>query len=80
MAHGWRSGSDEQLIWLLARGYQTIAKGTSNRRAEALARLFQRLVAEPDLLDRLRDGITKVKTVEDEVDELEDIYFQLYSK
>jgi hypothetical protein len=37
----WRmdggAGSDEQLIWLLARGYQTMAKGLSNRRAEALA-------------------------------------------
>jgi hypothetical protein len=32
------AGSDGQLIWLLARGYQTMAKGLSNRRAEALAR------------------------------------------
>ena len=38
----WRmdggAGSDEQLWWLLARDYHVIAKGTSNRRAEALAR------------------------------------------
>ena len=38
----WRmdggAGSDQQLTWLLARGYQTMAKGLSNRRAEALAR------------------------------------------
>jgi len=37
----WRldggAGSDEQLCWLLARDYQIIAKGMSNRRAEALA-------------------------------------------
>lgn len=38
----WRmdggAGSDEQLRWLLSRQYQIVAKGTSNRRAEALAR------------------------------------------
>lgn len=42
----WRmdggAGSDEQLRWLLARGYQVMAKGTSNRRAEALARHVRR--------------------------------------
>jgi len=42
----WRmdggAGSDEQLTWLLARGYQTMAKGLSNRRAEALARQVRR--------------------------------------
>ena len=42
----WRmdggAGSDAQLRWLLARGYQTMAKGTSNRRAEALARQVRR--------------------------------------
>lgn len=42
----WRmdggAGSDEQLIWLLSRGYQTMAKGLSNRRAEALARQVRR--------------------------------------
>jgi glycosyltransferase involved in cell wall biosynthesis len=47
---------------------------------DELARLFQRLVAEPELLDTLRAGIPKVKRIEDEVDELEDIYSQLYSK
>ena len=36
------AGSDEQLIWLLSRGYQTMAKGLSNRRAEALARQVRR--------------------------------------
>jgi hypothetical protein len=36
------AGSDEQLRWLLARGYQVTAKGTSNRRAEALARQVRR--------------------------------------
>ena len=38
----WRldggSGSDEQLTWLIQRGYHVLAKGYSNRRAEALAR------------------------------------------
>lgn len=38
----WRidggAGSDEQLCWLLERGYHVVAKGLSNRRAEALAR------------------------------------------
>ena len=42
----WRmdggAGSDEQLLWLLGRGYHAIAKGTSNRRAEALARRVRR--------------------------------------
>ena len=42
----WRldggAGSDEQWIWLLARGYHILAKGMSNRRAEALARQVQR--------------------------------------
>lgn len=37
----WRldggAGNDEHLRWLLARGYQVVAKGMSNRRAEALA-------------------------------------------
>jgi hypothetical protein len=35
-------GSDENLAWLLARDYQVLAKGASNRRAEALARQVQR--------------------------------------
>jgi hypothetical protein len=42
----WRldggAGSDEQLRWLLARDYQVLAKGMSNRRAEALARQVRR--------------------------------------
>ncbi len=42
----WRmdggSGSDEQLIWLLARGYQVMAKGYNNHRAAALGKQVQR--------------------------------------
>lgn len=42
----WRldggSGSDEQLRWLLERGYHILAKGMSNRRAEALAHQVRR--------------------------------------
>jgi hypothetical protein len=37
----WRmdggSGADDELRWLLAKGYHVMAKGISNRRAEALA-------------------------------------------
>jgi hypothetical protein len=42
----WRmdggSGSDEQFLWLLARGYHVLAKGISNLRAETLARRVSR--------------------------------------
>jgi hypothetical protein len=42
----WRfdggAGSDEQVTWLLSRGYHLVGKGLSNRRAEALARQVQR--------------------------------------
>lgn len=42
----WRldggSGTDEQLRWLLKRDYHIVAKGLSNRRAEALARQVTR--------------------------------------
>ena len=42
----WRmdggAGTDEHLIWLLARGYHVLAKGISNRRAESLARQAKR--------------------------------------
>lgn len=42
----WRldggAGSDEQVAWLLERGYQVIAKGMSNRRAGALAQQVKR--------------------------------------
>lgn len=48
----WRldggAGSDAQIIWLLGRGYQTMAKGTSNRRAEALSRQVRRWDAYED--------------------------------
>jgi len=40
-------GSDENLNWLLARDYQVLAKGCSNRRAEALARCVRRWDAAP---------------------------------
>jgi hypothetical protein len=43
------AGSDEQLRWLLARGYQVIAKGTSNRRANALAKEVRRWDAYGDI-------------------------------
>ena len=36
------AGRDDQLVWLLGQGYQVMAKGTSNRRAEALARQVHR--------------------------------------
>lgn len=42
----WRldggSGSDEQIQWLLGRGYHVLAKGYSSRRAEALAKRVRR--------------------------------------
>jgi hypothetical protein len=48
----WRidggAGSDEQLRWLLSRQYQVVAKGASNRRAEALARQVRRWDAYRD--------------------------------
>ena len=36
------AGSDEQLRWLLSRGYHVLCKGLSNRRADALAREVRR--------------------------------------
>lgn len=42
------AGSDDQLCWLLAQGYQVMAKGISNRRAEALARQVRRWDAYED--------------------------------
>ena len=49
----WRmdggAGSDEQLRWLLSRQYQIVAKGFSNRRAEALARQVTRWDAYDDV-------------------------------
>ena len=49
----WRidggAGSDEQLRWLLARGYHVMAKGTSNRRANALAQQVPRWDAYRDV-------------------------------
>jgi hypothetical protein len=43
------AGSDEQLRWLLARDYQIIAKGMSNRRANALAKQVRRWDAYGDI-------------------------------
>lgn len=40
-------GSDENLNWLLAREYQVLAKGCSNRRAQALAQRAQRWDSAP---------------------------------
>jgi glycosyltransferase involved in cell wall biosynthesis len=48
--------------------------------AEDLARQLQRLGEEPGLLEKLRDGIGVVKTVEENVDELEELYTMLLSK
>jgi len=42
-----------------------------------LARQLSRLLAEPNLLDELRSGIGPVKTVREEMDELETLYRQL---
>jgi len=44
---------------------------------EDLAAQFGRLVSEPDLVGHLRGGIRPVKTVQQEVDELQDCYAQL---
>ena len=48
--------------------------------AEDLARQLRRLVEEPGLLDRLRAGIRPVKTLQENVDELEDLYSRLLKK
>jgi hypothetical protein len=49
----WRidggAGSDDRLKWLLERGYHVVAKGMSNRRAEALARQVRRWDAYQDV-------------------------------
>jgi glycosyltransferase involved in cell wall biosynthesis len=45
-----------------------------------LARQLRRLAEEPGLLERLRAGIGPVKTVEDDVDELEVLYGSLISR
>ena len=47
---------------------------------EDLARQLRRIVVEPDLLERLRAGIPRVKTAEEELDELELIYTDLLDK
>lgn len=45
--------------------------------SDDLARQLRRMVAEPDLLEELKAGIPKVKTIDEEVDELEKIYLEL---
>ena len=45
--------------------------------AEDLARQLRRLIEEPGLLERLRTGIPKVKTTEEEVSELETLYREI---
>jgi glycosyltransferase involved in cell wall biosynthesis len=47
---------------------------------EDLARQLRRLGEEPGLLERLRAGIGPVKTVEENVDELEELYSTLIEK
>jgi hypothetical protein len=41
---------------------------------EDLARQLRRLSEEPELIEKLRDGIGPVKTVKENVDELEELY------
>jgi glycosyltransferase involved in cell wall biosynthesis len=45
--------------------------------AAGLARQIQRLLEEPELLERLRQGVPQVRTVRDEADELEQKYVEL---
>jgi hypothetical protein len=45
-----------------------------------LSRQLKRIVLEPGLLERLRKGIPSVKTIEEEVSELEAIYHELIIK
>ena len=48
--------------------------------AEDLAMQIQRLLDEPGLLEKLRRGIPEVRTVQDEVDTLENKYLELISE
>ncbi len=48
--------------------------------AEDLARQLRRLYEEPGLLEKLRDGIGPVKTVKEDVDELEKLYNTLLQR
>ncbi|MBA2782504.1 MAG: glycosyl transferase family 1, partial [Rubrobacteraceae bacterium] len=45
-----------------------------------LARQLRRLIEEPGLLERLRAGIEPVKTVQENVDELEALYGGLLAR
>jgi glycosyltransferase involved in cell wall biosynthesis len=42
-----------------------------------LAKSLRRLQDEPDLLKHLQDGIAPVKSIDSEIDELEEIYCRL---
>jgi glycosyltransferase involved in cell wall biosynthesis len=48
--------------------------------AEDLALQIRRLLDEPGLLEQLRRGVAKVRTVQDEVDSLENKYLELVSE
>ncbi len=45
-----------------------------------LAHQLQRVISEPGLLDRLREGIPDVKRIEEEVEELVEIYHELLGR
>jgi glycosyltransferase involved in cell wall biosynthesis len=45
--------------------------------SDDLARQLQRLIDEPDLIEKLKAGIPRVKTIEEEVNQLERMYFEL---
>jgi glycosyltransferase involved in cell wall biosynthesis len=49
-------------------------------RPDDLARQLRRLSAEPGLIERLRSGIKPVKTLEEDVDELEELYTTLLAE
>jgi hypothetical protein len=44
---------------------------------DELTRQLRRIVLEPDLLRQLREGILPVKTIQEEVSELDKIYREL---
>lgn len=61
---------------------EAVRSGTSGllfERADSrdLARQLKRILCEPDLVDRLKAGIPRVKTIQEEASELEAIYTEL---
>jgi len=48
--------------------------------SDDLAKQLRRILSEPELLDQLRAGIPKVKTIEEEVTELESNYADLIAQ